>query len=58
VTDLPPPTDDELLLAFVEMCPNMAMQDYVRRTGIDYRITFYFIYDHFESEWNRRMNDK
>jgi hypothetical protein len=57
VNDLPPPTDDELLLAFVDDCPSMAAQDYQRRTRIDWLLTPH-IRDHFEREWEKRMNSK
>jgi hypothetical protein len=59
MTNLPPPTDDELLLAFVDNCPNMAMADYVRRNCMDrHAFVFLRIFDHFEREWKRRMKSK
>jgi len=56
--DLPAPTDDELLKAFVDQAPHTAMNDYRHRTGIDYRITAWAIYDFFEEEWQHRMLDE
>jgi hypothetical protein len=53
---LPPPTDDELLLAFVDDCPSQAVQDYRRRTGTDWVIGSADILDHMEREWKRRVN--
>jgi hypothetical protein len=58
MSDLPPPTDDELLLAFVEQCPSMAINDYRRRVDLDWRLTPYHLYEHFEREWARRMGPK
>ena len=55
---LPPPTDDELLLAFVEECPSMAIDNYRRRVGLDWRLTPYFLYEHLEREWQHRMGTK
>jgi len=59
VNDLPPPTDDELLLAFVDDLPNMAFNDYRHRTNIWWEKAFDFdLRDHFEREWEKRMNSK
>ena len=57
-TRLPPPTDDELLLAFVDNCPSMAINDYRHRLGLDWRLTPSFIHAHLAQEWDRRMNGK
>lgn len=57
MNDLPPPTDDELLRAFVDLCPYMAMDDYHHRTGVDYRLTPTYIYERFEMAWAERMGD-
>ena len=57
MSDLPPLTDDELLLAFVEDVPHIAMTVYCHRTGVDYCLTNWCLLDHFEREWRRRMED-
>jgi hypothetical protein len=56
VTDLPQPTDDELLLAFVEDCPSMAVDNYRRRVGINWYSSYLF--EHLKEAWHRRMYDK
>ena len=56
MSELPPPTDRELLLAFVDDEPSRATQDYVRRTGVDYQLLWNgTIRQHFEQEWEERM---
>ena len=55
---LPPPTDDELLLAFVEMCPHQAISDYRRRCCLDWLLPPEILYDHLEQEWTNRMRAK
>ncbi len=58
MNDLPLPTDDELLLAFVDDCPSMAISDYRQRCNLDWRLTPWYLHDHFRREWDKRMNLK
>lgn len=63
MASLPAPTDDELLLCFVDDCPSQATQDYLARNGLwhivrssaeewsTYRDEINAL---FKSEWARR----
>lgn len=57
MNDLPQPTDDELLLAYVDNCPNQAMSDYRRRLILDRAIETSYIRERFEAAWKERMFD-
>ena len=56
MNEFPPPTDDELLLAFVEECPYMALDNYARRVGLDPGIkASRYLFEWFEKQWYDRM---
>ena len=56
MNEFPPPTDDELLLAFVEHCPSMATADYARRLRLDLRTADWVsINDLFINQWEKRL---
>lgn len=55
---LPHITDDELIVYHLDEQPNVAVQDYIRRTLLDIKtVDLNMIHEQFQWEWNNRLYD-
>lgn len=56
---LPHITDDELIMYHLDAQPNVAVQDYIRRTLLDIAtLNMHMIHEQFQWEWEHRLYDQ